>query len=110
MKDAIVGFKCELMLLNIFFKMSLTNIMFKNIVSVILNEKDNKKFVSALKDWLKDLPNVISNIRNEKWGWWKKPKKHYPGLTTEYINNEVKPALKEALSLLNSIIEKHPIQ
>ncbi len=60
--------------------------------------------VSSLKDWVKDLPNVIPNIKNDKWGWWKKSKRQYQGLTTEMVNNELKPGIKESLSLLNSII------
>jgi hypothetical protein len=88
MRDALVGFKCELMLFTGFFRMALTNSFFRGIVSVsVLNDKENKKLVSALKDWLKDLPNVIPNIKSEKWGWWKKSKRQYQGLTTEYVNN-----------------------
>jgi hypothetical protein len=95
MRDALVGFKCELMLFNAFFRIALTNSVFRNIVSVtVLNDKENKKLISGLKDWLKDLPNVIPNIKNDKWGWWKKNKRQYQGLTTEYVNNEFKPNIK----------------
>ena len=95
MRDALVGFKCELMLVNGFIRIALTNSVFRNIVAVaVSNDKENKKLITGLKDWLKDLPNVIPNIKNEKWGWWKKAKRQYPGLTTEYVNNEVKPSIK----------------
>jgi len=97
------------MLLNSFFRIALTNKVFRNVIAVILNEKDYKKVVQALKEWIKDLPNVITNIKSQKWGWWRKPKTT-SGLSTQDVNNEVKPSIKEALSLLNSIIEKHPIE
>lgn len=98
------------MLVNGFFRMCLTNPLFRNIVSAILNDKENKKFVSAFKDWLKDLSNAINNIKSQKIGWWKKVKRQYGDLTTRDVDNEVKPGIKESLSLLNSIIEKHPIE
>jgi hypothetical protein len=95
MKEALVGFKCELMLVNGFFRIALTNSLFRNIVAAtVSNDKENKKLMTGLKDWLKDLPNVIPNIKNEKWGWWKRSKRQYPGLTTEYVNNDVKPIIK----------------
>lgn len=90
--------------------MCLTNPLFRNIVSAILNDKENKKFVSAFKDWLKDLSNAINNIKSQKIGWWKKVKRQYGDLTARDVDNEVKPGIKESLSLLNSIIEKHPIE
>lgn len=74
------------MLFNGFFRMTFTNVVFRIAVSNVLNEKENKKLVSSFKDWLKDLPNVIQNIKNERWGWWKKPKKQYPGLTTQVVD------------------------
>lgn len=44
--------------------MALTNAVFKNNVSMILNDKDYKKLVLAFKDWLKDLPNAVINIKS----------------------------------------------
>ena len=87
MRESLIGFKSELMLFNGFFKMALTNIIFKNSAAIILNDKEYKKLVPALKDWLKDLQNVIPNIKNEKWGWWRKPKRQYVGLNSQDVIN-----------------------
>ncbi len=67
--------------------MSLTNLVFRSCVSQVLNDKENKKTVQLLKEWLKELPNVIQNIKNDKWGWWRKTKKNYMGLTTKDVEN-----------------------
>ena len=98
------------MVVNGFLRTCLNEPLFRNIVSAILNDKENKKFVSAFKDWLKDLSNAINNIKSQKIGWWKKVKRQYGDLTARDVDNEVKPGIKESLSLLNSIIEKHPIE
>ena len=87
MRESLIGFKSELMLFNGFFKMALTNTIFKNSAAIILNDKECKKLVPALKDWLKDLQNVIPNIKNEKWGWWRKPKRQYVGLNSQDVIN-----------------------
>jgi len=47
-----------------------------------------------LKEWLKELPNVLQNIRSEKWGYWKKPKRQLLGLSMKDIENEMKPNIK----------------
>jgi hypothetical protein len=61
------------------------NKIFRNLVSVFFNDKQNKKLLTDMKEWLKDSQNVVSMIQNSKWGWWKKPKRQYPGLTSKDI-------------------------
>lgn len=38
-KDALCGFKCELMLITGFFKMALTNTIVRNVLAALLSDK-----------------------------------------------------------------------
>lgn len=49
MKESLIGFKSELMLFNGFFRMALTNNVFRLYAGNILNDKQFKKIVPLFK-------------------------------------------------------------
>jgi hypothetical protein len=52
------------MLFNGLFRMVLTNPLFKQAIYSLLSDKDYKKLVPYLKDWMKELPKALDHIRS----------------------------------------------
>lgn len=74
----------------------------------IINQKDNKKYIKLLKDWMKEADRFYNNVKIDKMGYWRRiGKSTYSHL--ERMDSDSKVSTDRYLGLLNSLLEKHKI-
>lgn len=74
----------------------------------MLNQKDNKKYVKAIRDWMKDSDKAYMNVKIDRMGYWKRiGRSSYAAL--ERIEADPKIPSEKYLSLFNALLEKHKI-
>ena len=104
------GYKAELSLLLGLFRICSGNAMFRDRVSDILQDKDNKKLLKDIRNWIKEIATQFSHlIRTDRIGFWRKPRHanfSYQTLTN-LLEMEDNINVDKFLQSLNSIIEKH---
>ena len=74
-RDALQGFKAALNLLLGLFRICSGSAVFRDRVSDILQDKENKKLLRDIRGWIKETaPQFTPLIRADKIGYWRKPR------------------------------------
>ena len=75
----------------------------------LLGSKDNKKYIKAIRDWMKEADKFYNYVKNDKMGYWKRPNRS-SFTTLEKMDSDIKVSPERYLSLFNSLLEKHNIE
>lgn len=104
------GYRAMLLLILGLFKICAGNYAFRDRISEEFQEKDGKKLLKDIKNWIKDVSsNLNMMIRTSRLGYWRKSDQKLINYQTLnfYLENEDKINSEKCLAALNAIVEKH---